>query len=130
MFGCETWSLNVKEKRRFEGVCKQHADLKVDVTVSYGKPHNEEFHNLKSPTNVRGIKGRSLKGTRKVKHIWKLTMLTKPQSDNSNGVRMFGKSIWRLKYDINLNLKACVVMWNRFIWVRVQITGELLTTQY
>ena len=57
-------------------------------------------------------------------------MHTKPQSDNSNGVRIFGKSIWKLGYNINLNLKDCVVMWNRFIWVRIEITGELLPTQY
>ena len=57
-------------------------------------------------------------------------MHTKPQPDNSNGVRILEKSVWRLEYNINLNLKDCVVMWNRFICVRIGITGELLPTQY
>jgi hypothetical protein len=100
------------------------------VTVGYGIPPNEEFHNLQSQTNIREIKGRTMKGTRKVKPIWKLTMRMKPQSDNSNGVRIFGNSIWRLECNINLNLKGSVVMWNRFVWVRVEITGELLPTLY
>lgn len=56
-------------------------------------------------------------------------MNTKPHSDHSNGVRIFGKSIWRLQNNITLNPKDCVVMWNRFVCVRKEITGELLQTQ-
>jgi hypothetical protein len=91
------WFLNVRKNVDLRVSENNMCDLRGGMRVVYGKPPNEEFHNLQSPTNIRGIKGREMKGTRKVKPIWKLTMHTESQLDISNGVRTFGNSTWRLE---------------------------------
>jgi hypothetical protein len=64
LYGCETWSLNLREERRlrvFENrVLRRIFGPKRDeVTVEWRKLHNEEHNDLcSSPTTVRAIKWR------------------------------------------------------------------------
>jgi hypothetical protein len=61
LYGCETWSLTLREERRlrvFEnGVLRIFGPKKDEVTGEWKKKlHNEELHDLYSPTVVRVIK--------------------------------------------------------------------------
>ena len=67
-YGCETWSLTLREERRlrvFESrVLKRVFGPKRDVvTGEWRKPHNEELTNLYSlPSIVRVVKSRRMMG--------------------------------------------------------------------
>jgi hypothetical protein len=64
LYGCETWSLTLREERRlrvFENrvLRKVFGPKRDEVTEEWRKPHNEELHSLySSPTIVRVIKSR------------------------------------------------------------------------
>ena len=63
LYGCETWSLKLKEERRlrvFENrVLSIFGPKRDDTTGEWRKLHNEELNNLySSPNTVRAIKSR------------------------------------------------------------------------
>jgi hypothetical protein len=67
LYGCETWSLTLREKHRlrvFEnrvlrGIFGPKGD---EVIAGWRKLHNEDFHNLYcSPSVIRMIKSRRMK---------------------------------------------------------------------
>jgi hypothetical protein len=66
LYGCETWSLTLKEKHRlrvFENRVLRISDPKRnDVTGEWRKLHNEELHDLySSPSIIRIIKARRMR---------------------------------------------------------------------
>ena len=66
LYGCETWSLTLREERRlrvFENrVLRRIFGSKTDeVTGEWRKLHNEEFNDLYSPNIIRAIKSRRMK---------------------------------------------------------------------
>jgi hypothetical protein len=67
MYGCETWSLTLKEERRlrmFENLALRRVfDPKRDeVTGEWRKPHNEVLNDLYSSPNIfRMIKSRRMR---------------------------------------------------------------------
>ena len=66
LYGCETWSLTLREERRlrvFENrVLRRIFGPKRDeVTGEWKKLHNEELNNLYSPNIVRVIKSRRMR---------------------------------------------------------------------
>jgi hypothetical protein len=59
LYGCETWSLKLKEVRRLRRIFGPERD---EVTGNWRKLHNEEFNGLYSvPNNVRVIKLRRMR---------------------------------------------------------------------
>jgi hypothetical protein len=61
LYGCETWSLTLREERRLENrVLRRIFGPKRDeVMGGWRKLHNEEIHNLySSPSIIRMIKSR------------------------------------------------------------------------
>jgi PAS domain-containing protein len=56
MYGCESWSLTLREESRrrvFENrALRRIFGPKRDEIVGGGKPHTEELHNLHSSTNI------------------------------------------------------------------------------
>jgi hypothetical protein len=67
LYGCETWSLTLREKRRlrvFENrvLRGMFGARRDEVTGEWRKLHNEELHNLYcSPNIVRVIKSRRMR---------------------------------------------------------------------
>jgi hypothetical protein len=72
LYGCETWSLTLKEERRlrvFENrVLRRIFGPKRDEeTGGWRKLHNEELHNLYcSPSIIRSIKSRRMRWARHI----------------------------------------------------------------
>jgi hypothetical protein len=66
LYGCETWSLSLKEERRlrvFENrILRRISGLKGDENEEWRRLGNEKLHSLyRSPNIVRVIKSRRLK---------------------------------------------------------------------
>jgi hypothetical protein len=57
LYGCETWSLTLKEEHRLRVFEKRD-----EVTRGWRKLHNEELHNFySSPSIIRVIKSRRMR---------------------------------------------------------------------
>jgi hypothetical protein len=69
LYGCETWSLSLREGHRLRAfekiVLRRIFGQKGDeVIVGWRKLHNEELHNLySSPSIIRMMKSRRIKWT-------------------------------------------------------------------
>jgi hypothetical protein len=61
LYGCETWSLTVREEQRLR-VLRRIFELKrADMTGGCRELHNEELHNLySSPSIIRMIRSRRM----------------------------------------------------------------------
>jgi hypothetical protein len=76
LYGCETWSLTLKEERRlrvFENkVLRRIFGPKRDeVTGGWRELHNEELHDLySSPSIIRIIKSRRMQWAGHVARMW------------------------------------------------------------
>jgi hypothetical protein len=72
MYGCESWSLILREEHRLR-VCEKRMLKRIfgpkrdEVTGSWRKLHNEELHNLySSPRIIRMAKSRRIRWARHV----------------------------------------------------------------
>ena len=77
LYGCETWLLTLREECRFRvvesGVLKGiFGPKRNEVTVEWGKLHNEELNDLYSSTNIiQVMKSRRLRWAGHVAHLGK-----------------------------------------------------------
>ena len=61
MYGCETWSLKLREERRLRVLRRVFGSKKDEVTGEWRKLHNEELNGLYSlPNSVRVVKSRRM----------------------------------------------------------------------
>jgi hypothetical protein len=73
LYGCETWSLTLREERRlkvFENRVLRIFGSEREGDGSWRKMHNDELHNLfSSPNIIRVIKSRRMRWMRHVAHM-------------------------------------------------------------
>jgi hypothetical protein len=62
LYGCETWSLTLREERRRRVLRKVFGPKRDEVTGKWRKLHNEELNDLYSlPSIVRVVKSRRMR---------------------------------------------------------------------
>jgi hypothetical protein len=61
LYGCETWSLTLREKHGLRVLRRIFGPKRDEVTGGWRKLHNEELHNLySSPSIIRMFKSRRM----------------------------------------------------------------------
>jgi hypothetical protein len=62
LYGCETWSLTLREEQRLRVLRRIFGLKRDDVTGGWRELHNEEIHNLySSPSIIRMIRSRRMR---------------------------------------------------------------------
>ena len=112
MYGCETWSLTLREEHRlrvFENrVLRRIFGPKSDeVTGAWRKIHNEEFNDLYSSTNnnVRVIKLRRMRWTRHVVRMGERRSVHRDLVGKPELKRPLGKPRRRWEDNIEMDLQ-------------------------
>ena len=107
LYGCESWSLTLREERRlrvFEnGVLRRIFGPKRDeVTGEWRKLHNEELKGLYSPSIVRVIKSRSMRWAGHVARMWEGRGVYRVLVGKPVGKRPLGR-LWR-RWEDNIRM--------------------------
>ena len=111
LYGCETWSLTLREEHRlrvFENrVLRRIFGPKRDgVTGKWRKLHNEELNDLYcSPNIVRVIKSRRMRGAGHVARMEKGRVVHKVLVGKPKGRRPLGRPRWRWEANIKMDLQ-------------------------
>jgi hypothetical protein len=97
LYGCETWSLILREEHRlrvFENrVLRRIFGPKREVDRSWRKLHNDELHSLySSPNIVRMIKSRTMRWAGHVARMGEGKVVYKVSVGRSEGKRPLGRS--------------------------------------
>jgi hypothetical protein len=84
LYGCETWSLTLREEHRLRVLRRIFGPKRDEVTGGWRKLHNEELHNLySSPSIFRMIKSRRMR--------WAGHVARMGRSGNPEGKRPLGR---------------------------------------
>jgi hypothetical protein len=109
LYGCETWSLTLREERRlrFYGnrVLRRIFGPKSNEDQSWRKLHNDELHNLySSPHIVKVIKSRRMRWAEHVARMEKGRGVYRVLVARYEGKRLLGRPRRRWKDNIKLDL--------------------------
>ena len=111
LYGCETWSLTLREESRprvFENkvLRKMFGPKRDEVTGEWRKVHNEEIHDLyTSPIIVRVKKSRSMRWTGHVVRMGKIRGVYRFLVGKPERKRPLGKPRLRWEDNIKIDLK-------------------------
>jgi hypothetical protein len=127
-YGCETWSLTVREEHRlrvFENrVLRKIFGPKREEDGSRRKLHNDELHDpYSSPNNVRVIKSRRMKGAGQVARMGEGRGVYRVLVGRPEGKRPLERPRRRWKDNIKMDLREIGVdgaNWIRLAQDRVQ----------
>ena len=120
LYGCETWSLILREGRRvrvYENrVLRRIFGPKRDeVTGEWRKLHNEELSDLySSPNIVRGIKSRRMRRVGRAARTEDRSGMYRVLVGRSEGKRLFGRPLQRWEDNIKMYLQE--VGWEDMEW--------------
>ena len=133
LYGCETWSLTLREKRRLwvfdNRVLRRIFGPKRGVGIGkWRKLYNEEFNDLYcSPNILRVIKSRSMKGAGQVALMGERRGLHRVLVWKPAGKKSLGRPRRRWEDNIKMDLQAVGWgTWTGFIWLRIGTDGEHL----
>jgi hypothetical protein len=130
LYGCETWSLTVKEEHKlrvFEkrALKRKYGPKRDGVTGGWRKLHNEELHNIySSPSIIRIIKSRRMRWAGHVARIREKRNVYRLLVGKPEGKRPLGRPKRRWMDNIKMDLLGIglnVVDWiglaqNRYRW--------------
>jgi hypothetical protein len=91
MYGCETWSLTLREEHRLRVVRRIFGSKGDEVTGDWRKLHNEELHNFySSPNRIRMMTSRRMRWEKHVARMGEKRnayriLVGKPQGERSLG---------------------------------------------
>jgi hypothetical protein len=116
LYGCETWSLTLREEHRLRGLVRRiFAPKRDEVTCGYRKLHNEKLHNLySSPSIIRMIKSRGMKWAGHVarmgakRHAYRI-LVGKPKVK-----RQLGRQRPRWVDNIKMDIRG--IGWGGMVW--------------
>jgi hypothetical protein len=133
LYGCETWSLTLREEHRlrvFENrVLRRIFGLKRDeVTGDWRKLQNEELHNLySSPNIIRMIKSRMMRWVGHVPRMEEERNAYRILVGKPEGKRQLGRTRHRWVDNIKIDLRDIEWdVWTGSIWLRIGTSGGLL----
>ena len=109
-YGCETWSLTLREERRlrvFENrVLRICGPKRVEVTGEWRRLHNEELNDLySSPNIVRVIKSRRMRCVGHVARVGEKRDICRVLVGKSEGKRPLGRPRHRWEDNIKMDLQ-------------------------
>jgi len=110
LYGCETWSLTLREERRlrvFENrVLREVFGPKMDeVTGKWRNPHNEELNDLCSlPNIVRVVKSRRMRWAGHVAPMGEDRVVHRVLVGKPEGKRLLGRPKRRWQDNIKIDL--------------------------
>jgi hypothetical protein len=121
LYGCETWSLKLKEKHRLR-VLENRVLRKIfgpkrdEVIGGWGKLHNEELHNLYCPPSiVRIIKSRRMRWTGLVARMGERTNAYRNLMGKQEGKRPLERPRHMWEDNIKMDLRA--IGWDGMDWI-------------
>jgi hypothetical protein len=111
LYGCETWSLTLREEHRLRMFEKRElrrifGPKRDEVTGGRGKLHNEELHGLySSPSIIRTIKSRRLRWAGHVARMGEVRNAYNILVRKPEGRRPLGRPRRRWEDDIKIDLR-------------------------
>ena len=111
MYGCETWSLPLRDKRRLKVIQNKvlrriFGPKRDESTVEWRKLHNEELNDLySSPNTVRVIKSRRMGWAGHVARMGKRRDIYSVLVGKPEGKRPLGRPRYRWKDNIKTELQ-------------------------
>ena len=136
LYGCETWSLILREERRlrvFENrvLRRLFGPTRDEITGQLRKLHTDELNALHSSTNIIcGIKSRRMRGARHVARMGDRRGAYRVSTGKREGEGTLGRSRRRSEDNIKLDLQEVGRgAWTGLIWLRIRIGGGLLCTR-
>jgi len=109
LFGCETWSLTLREERRLRAFDNMvlttiFGPKRDEVTGEWRKLHNEELNDLYSPNIVRVIKSRRMRWAGHVARMGEGRGVYRILVGKSEGKRPRGRPRRRWEDNIKMDL--------------------------
>jgi len=133
LYGCETWSLTLKEERRLRvfdnGVLRRiFGPKRDDVTGEWRKLHNEELNDLYSSSEFcRVVKSRRMRWTEYVTHMKESRGVYRVLIGKPEGKRPLVRPRHRCGIIlIWIFRKWDVKEWTGSMWLRIGTGGRLL----
>jgi hypothetical protein len=129
LYGCETWSLTLREEHRlrvFEnrvlrGISGPRRD---EVTGEWRKLHSGKLHNLYSSDIIRQIKSRRMRWAGHVAPMGEGRNVYRVLKGKPEGKRPLERSEDGMEMDLKEIGWGCV--WSGFTWLRIGTVGGLL----
>jgi len=106
LYGCETWSLTLKEEHRLRVMRRIFGPKRDEVTGEWRKLHNEKLNNLySSPNIVQVIKSRRLRWAGHVAHTGEGRGVYRVLVGKPEGRRPLGRPRRRWEDNIRMDLR-------------------------